>query len=465
VNANGVPDWVELVANVADSVYGVYRSLGYTSTLNDGGASGGTEYDIFLVNLAPQNVYGYTFSPPDGYMELDNDYSERIYSAKAAAGLRVTLAHELFHSVQFAIWAGGNDGVWWQEVTATFMEDYNFPDINDYWQYLNPEWFCNTFFEDPATPLNQGSTGGCDAHMYGAAVFCQHLVLSDSARGHDAIRYSFERQKALRSSAPGVVVDAIEMAMEEPMRDVLAGFWVRAFFTDGRTPTRSFFPDSRGWIVAPPSKLSSDQWEVKHLSSRGEAQVVANAAGLGAALFRFVPDGSPGGVHFNVTGTSQWAWRVAVANHDSIRIVVPRENRASISNWDAETEIVIALANGSVGTQESQATLTATYDRDLTTPTPDLFALTLTPNRPNPFNPGTELDFSISEPAGVTIGVYNLMGTQIRALVSGARYSAGTHTVSWDGLTDLGTRAAAGMYIVRAAALGRMQARRIILAR
>ena len=464
-NQNGVPDWVELAASVADSVYANYRALGYTTPLTDGGASGGTEYDIFFINLAPQNVYGYTFSPPDGYMELDNDYAERIYQTKGATGLRITLAHELFHSVQFAVWVGGNDGIWWQEATATFMEEYNYPDINDYWQYLDPDWFCNTLFENPATPLNQGSTGSCDTHMYGAAVFCQYLVRTDSVSGHAGIRYSFDRQKVLRSSAPNVVVDALETTMQQPMRELIAGFWSRAYFTGPRSPRTPFFPDGAAWTSPPPSALLSADWEIKRLGSSGSTQFPVKAAGLGGGIVRIVPDRTAGGVRLTTDATTNWAWRVAVSAGDSVRIIVPRENRVSVSNWDQVEDIVVTFGNGAVTPTESQIMLTAAYDPELTRPAPEEFLLTLEQNRPNPFNPGTEFDFSLSEPAGVTIRVYSVLGIPVRTLVSNAAYGSGLHTGSWDGLDDRGTQVPSGVYILQVTALGRTRSRKMVIVR
>ena len=47
-------------------------------------------------------------------------------AAAASDALRVTLAHEFFHVVQFGYYQG-LDGSWWQEATATWMEDVIHP--------------------------------------------------------------------------------------------------------------------------------------------------------------------------------------------------------------------------------------------------------------------------------------------------------------------------------------------------
>ncbi len=69
-------------------------------------------------------------------------------------------------------------------------------------------------------------------------------------------------------------------------------------------------------------------------------------------------------------------------------------------------------------------------------------------NCPNPFNPRTEIRFSLADEARVTLGVYDLSGRLVRALRSGERlYPAGTHSVPWDGRDDAGLGTASGVYL------------------
>ncbi len=67
-------------------------------------------------------------------------------------------------------------------------------------------------------------------------------------------------------------------------------------------------------------------------------------------------------------------------------------------------------------------------------------------NFPNPFNPSTELRYSISEPGNVTLAVYNVLGQRVRVLREG-RCPAGTHTAEWDGMDDRGLEAGSGIYV------------------
>jgi photosystem II stability/assembly factor-like uncharacterized protein len=69
-------------------------------------------------------------------------------------------------------------------------------------------------------------------------------------------------------------------------------------------------------------------------------------------------------------------------------------------------------------------------------------------NFPNPFNPTTQISFSMPQAAQVKLVVYDILGRKIRTVFDGFR-SAGTHTMSWDGLNDAGKNVASGIYIYK----------------
>jgi hypothetical protein len=67
-------------------------------------------------------------------------------------------------------------------------------------------------------------------------------------------------------------------------------------------------------------------------------------------------------------------------------------------------------------------------------------------NFPNPFNPVTNIQFMLPEPADVQLVVYDLMGRTVRTLVNGSQ-TAGYKTVVWDSKDEAGIPVSAGMYI------------------
>lgn len=67
-------------------------------------------------------------------------------------------------------------------------------------------------------------------------------------------------------------------------------------------------------------------------------------------------------------------------------------------------------------------------------------------NFPNPFNPGTQIQYDIPEASLVTLEIYNLLGQKIKTLVNREQV-AKTYSVSWNGLDDAGRQVASGIYI------------------
>lgn len=67
---------------------------------------------------------------------------------------------------------------------------------------------------------------------------------------------------------------------------------------------------------------------------------------------------------------------------------------------------------------------------------------------PNPFNPNTQIRFSLPETNLVKLDIFNTMGQKVKTLVSEIK-SAGLYVVNWDGTDDSGKNVAGGTYIYR----------------
>jgi hypothetical protein len=75
-------------------------------------------------------------------------------------------------------------------------------------------------------------------------------------------------------------------------------------------------------------------------------------------------------------------------------------------------------------------------------------ATTLMGNYPNPFNPTTQIDFYLSHPENISLNIYNLKGQLVRVLYSGD-LSAGSHSLTWDGLDHTIKPVSSGIYLYR----------------
>jgi hypothetical protein len=74
-------------------------------------------------------------------------------------------------------------------------------------------------------------------------------------------------------------------------------------------------------------------------------------------------------------------------------------------------------------------------------------AFSVSNNYPNPFNPVTQIDFSIPMPGDISISVYNIMGQLVKTIQAGA-VDAGFYRIRWDGTNTDGSQVGSGLYLV-----------------
>jgi hypothetical protein len=209
-DGDGEPDYVERVLGVAEQVHAVENEkLGWREPKSDGRKGGGNgKTDIYLSQIGGQ-LFGY--AAPDrgqaskahrlprrlhGYLVLDNDYSPFEFPGTTQLyDLRVTLAHEYNHILQFGYDAFQDP--WFAEASATWMEDQVYNGIDDYLRYVR-RWVRRW-----DTPLTTSSI-----KMYGSAVWSQWLA---RRYGASIVRKAWAR--ALRSKPGGFSVNVYEGAL------------------------------------------------------------------------------------------------------------------------------------------------------------------------------------------------------------------------------------------------------------
>jgi len=209
-DGDGVPSFIEQVLPVAELVREVENGkLGWREPKSDGrrgGRRGRT--DIYLSQLGV-GFFGY--AAPDrgqaskghrfprrlhGYLVLDNDYSAFEFPGTSVAeDLRVTLAHEYNHILQFGYDAYQDP--WFAESTATWMEDEVYDRIDDYL------FFVRRWVKRWETPLTTSSIKD-----YGSAVWNQWL---SRRYGPEIVRRAWVR--AIRLRPGGFSVRAYDAAI------------------------------------------------------------------------------------------------------------------------------------------------------------------------------------------------------------------------------------------------------------
>lgn len=83
-------------------------------------------------------------------------------------------------------------------------------------------------------------------------------------------------------------------------------------------------------------------------------------------------------------------------------------------------------------------------------------------NFPNPFNPTTEISFSVPKAGHVTLTVFNILGQKLATLVD-QELSAGEHSVIWDGRNEKGETAASGVYFYSLQTAEASESRKMLL--
>ncbi|MCX6138259.1 MAG: T9SS type A sorting domain-containing protein [Ignavibacteriales bacterium] len=84
-------------------------------------------------------------------------------------------------------------------------------------------------------------------------------------------------------------------------------------------------------------------------------------------------------------------------------------------------------------------------------------AMELTQNFPNPFNPSTSIQISLTRSTHVSLKIFNVLGEEMDTIVDEVM-TPGTYTKSWNG-----SHVPSGVYFVRLDAGGSLQTRKIVL--
>ncbi len=83
-------------------------------------------------------------------------------------------------------------------------------------------------------------------------------------------------------------------------------------------------------------------------------------------------------------------------------------------------------------------------------------------NHPNPFNPQTEIGFSLKESSEVQMDVYNARGQRVCSLIDGVM-PAGNHSAVWLGRNDSGRQLSSGVYYYRLVTNAGLEVRKMTL--
>jgi len=193
LNANAIPDRIEKIADAFEKSYEVeIEQMQYK--LPPSFERGTKPYDVYVVDLV--NNYAITVTADvdsmtweqknvSSYILFDNDFIGAGYHIQGDDAIKTIAAHEFFHAIQLGYVFRKSDSYFF-ELTAVWMEDQVFDEIDHYHYYLD------YFFAAPDIPLNGVSftVPGIFKHIYGSCIFAFYIAENF---GKDAIRQIWQR--------------------------------------------------------------------------------------------------------------------------------------------------------------------------------------------------------------------------------------------------------------------------------
>jgi hypothetical protein len=127
-------------------------------------------------------------------------------------------------------------------------------------------------------------------------------------------------------------------------------------------------------------------------------------------------------------------------------------------DWNGDGAIDIASVNRAAGSASILLNQAGTGAPRIEAARP---AALFTGAYPNPFRASTELRFSLAEPSGVRLVVFDLQGREVATIFQGPS-PAGERTARWDGRDARGRSVGAGVYFVRLEAQGKSMTDKVL---
>lgn len=204
--------------------------LKYPAPPSDGDMGGDSLYDVYIVafqywygETVPENPLPSLTDTYTSYVRIDNDFAGFYTTGLPAA--KVTAAHEFHHAIQMGNYILRYSDTFFHELTSTSMEEFVFPEINDYLGYLSE------YFDEPWLSLSKYSG-------YNLATW--NLMLSQRF-GSEIIRRQWElmpRQRAMRAIYNTISQEGSSASNE------FNTFGIWNHFTNYRAVAGSYFKDA-----------------------------------------------------------------------------------------------------------------------------------------------------------------------------------------------------------------------------
>ncbi len=173
-NSNNIPDFIDNIKEILEYTFKVEINL-----LNFASPVTGNKVIVIIGNTGVKlnseeitidsKICGFSYKEGNYNVLVINPIPPSSVFTKAKNMLKVTVAHEFFHIIQFnyTVNLSPDTNLWLYEGTAVWMENQVYPDIDDY---------IYSYAEDMINYTDEGLTSDKGFHPYGTALFFDFLT-------------------------------------------------------------------------------------------------------------------------------------------------------------------------------------------------------------------------------------------------------------------------------------------------
>jgi len=150
----------------------------------------------------------------------------------------------------------------------------------------------------------------------------------------------------------------------------------------------------------------------------------------------------------NTPDTETQRWASIEVDSEGQPILIAMEWNGNNAQWkarkyDTDGNVIFTIGNEDNSDQNSNSKTNATSDLNRSDSDKDISKTQLLQNKPNPFNPSTEIFYNVSQNSFINIKVYNLLGQEVAALVNEMK-QPGKYQIRFDG-----SALSSGMYFYK----------------
>jgi hypothetical protein len=435
-------DFLAIAAEACERAWVAHhRGPGWPSPILDSNSDG--RIDVYIRDLG-WGAYGYTLhetasegTGESGFISIDNDFAGHPTLGTWDA-LRVTLAHEYDHVVQFAF-GYAPEADWFMEQSATMMEGQVCPQIPDRFRHLP------FFVSSPHRHLDLSN----GSYEYGAWLWPQFL-LEHEGWGVPLLVSAWRAW----SGSSRTMVAALDLALRERGSSLAAAFGEWAIWNAflGQTDDGTHYARLNEYPCAIWPEISVNRYPVDGLTPAPTHQ----PEHLGASYIAFAPDPGSPNTRLEVKLSSgngaiaatlvSWPQGGGAPTTQTVSLA-GGTGTFQVLGWNEIERACLVIAVGPEAPSACAYSLTAHTRLSSADVGPDTISwdglrLSLAPN---PSEARTTITYELPADGPALLRLYDAAGRLVETLMDG-RETAGVHQVEWRGPRDRTDSMDSGVY-------------------